>query len=205
MKQDLTPEKLTLRYSVVSMLFLALSGFEGMLMRSQLLHPDSPIMDAEHYYAMLTAHPMVGIYGFAYMAVMGAFFYLVPKLLNKQLFSLRLANINMWMHIVGVLTVWFAAFYFKFASLYTLYWPLPVMRFAPIGVAVYAIGLVIIELSVLVFIFNIAATVFKRTEGDLTSGMALKKLMLAAFGLDERTVARWWKNCLLYTSPSPRD
>jgi len=155
-----------------------------MLMRSQLLHPDSPLMDAEHFYAMLTVHPMVGIYGFVYMAVMGAFFYLVPKLLKKELFSLRLANINMWMHIVGVLTVWFAGYFFKFGSLYTIYWPLPVMRFGSMSVAVYAIGLIIIELSVLLFIFNIAATVFRRTEGDLTSGVAVKKLILAAFGFD---------------------
>ena len=184
MSNGLTPEKVTLRYAIVSMLFLALAGFEGMLMRSQLLHPVSGIMDNEHYYAMLTAHPMVGIYGFAYMAVMGAFLYLVPMLLKKEIFSLRLANINMWVHIAGVLTVWFAGFFFHFGSLYTLYWPLPVDRFSPISVATYAVGLFIIEVSVLMFIFNIATTVFKKTEGSLTSGMALKKLMLAAFGLD---------------------
>jgi len=194
MSQSLTPEKVTLRYAVVSMLFLGLAGFEGMLMRSQLLHPTSGIMDNEHYYAMLTAHPMVGIYGFAYMAVMGAFLYLVPMLLKKKIFSLKLANINMWVHIAGVLIVWFAGFYFHFAGLYTLYWPLPVERFTPISVATYAIGLFIIEISVLMIIFNIAATIFKKTEGSLTSGMALKKLMLAAFGLD--VIVRYFSSFL---------
>ena len=35
-------EKWTLRFAVVALLFLALSGFEGMLMRTQLAAPDAP-------------------------------------------------------------------------------------------------------------------------------------------------------------------
>ena len=184
MGKSLTPEVVTLRYAILSMLFLALSGFEGMMLRSFLLHPEADPEVYHHFYAVLTVHPIVGIYGFAYMAVMGAFLYLVPKLLEKNLFSLRLANINMWVHVAGVLIAWFSAFYFGFASLYTLYWPLPVVRFAPISVMVFGAGLFLIELSVLMFIFNIAATVFQKTETGLTAGMALKKLMMAAFGFD---------------------
>ena len=72
-------EKWTLRFAVVALLFLALSGFEGMLMRSQQydidsLHGMETLLNtirpggiepttAELYYAMLTAHPIVGIYG----------------------------------------------------------------------------------------------------------------------------------------------
>ena len=33
---------------------------------------------------MLTAHPIVGVYGFIYMAVFGAFYFLVPYLLVFQ-------------------------------------------------------------------------------------------------------------------------
>ena len=92
-------EKWTLRFAVVALLFLALSGFEGMLMRTQQydinsLHGMETFLNSirpgdiepttpELYYAMLTAHPIVGIYGFVYMAVFGAFYFLVPYLINK--------------------------------------------------------------------------------------------------------------------------
>ena len=82
-------EKWTLRFAVLALLFLALSGFEGMLMRTQLYAPDAlhgmeaalntirpgvaEPTSAEVYYSMLTAHPIVGVYGFIYMAVFGAF------------------------------------------------------------------------------------------------------------------------------------
>jgi hypothetical protein len=38
----------------------------------------------ELYFSMMTAHPIVGIYGFVYMAIMGAFYFLVPYLLGKE-------------------------------------------------------------------------------------------------------------------------
>lgn len=179
---SMTPERLTLRYVIVSMLFLAVAGVEGLLMRTQLLN--IPVFDSEHYYAMLTAHPIVGIYGWAYLAVAGAFYYLVPKLLNKQLYSIRLANINMWTFTVGVLIVWSSGFFLRFGALYTVYWPLPVDRFPPLSVATFAVGLFLVELSVLTFIFNISATILKRREGSLSSRRALKSLFASAFGLD---------------------
>ncbi|MCP4539281.1 MAG: cbb3-type cytochrome c oxidase subunit I, partial [Chloroflexi bacterium] len=94
-------EKWTLRFAVVGLLFLALSGFEGILMRAQLVAPEaldsmesalntvrltSEEPTSENlFYSMLTAHPVVGIYGFAYMCVMGAFYFLVPFLLKKEI------------------------------------------------------------------------------------------------------------------------
>ncbi|HID63776.1 MAG TPA: hypothetical protein EYP49_13715, partial [Anaerolineae bacterium] len=73
-------EKWTLRFVVVALVFLAMSGFEGILMRTQLVSPEtfeaieSVVMQvrpgggehstAELFYGMLTVHPIVGIYGF---------------------------------------------------------------------------------------------------------------------------------------------
>lgn len=192
----LTIEKISLRYAIISSLFLALAGIEGFLMRLELAHvPIIEWMESlggsvpsvesvyEHFYSIMTVHPVVGIYGWAYMAVMAAFLYLVPKLLNKTLFSLRLANINMWVHVSGVIIAWLGGFIFEYGSLYTLYWPLPVMRFPPAGTSVFAIGLFLIEISVLMFIFNIFATVIKRRGGSLNPGKALRWLFMEAFGL----------------------
>ena len=133
-------EKWTLRFAVVALLFLALSGFEGMLMRTQQydinsLHGMETFLNSirpgdiepttpELYYAMLTAHPIVGIYGFVYMAVFGAFYFLVPYLINKPVKHPKLVVINFWLQIIGVMTCWASGFFGLFNALYTLYWPL---------------------------------------------------------------------------------
>ncbi len=191
-KQAMTLQVLSLRYAVVSVLFLALAGIEGLFMRAQLSEIPVNIpgliaipMTPEHYYAMLTAHPLVGAYGWAYLAVFAAFYFLVPTLIKKPLYSMRLANGHMWMHIIGLLTVWSAGFFLKFGSLYTVYWPLPVMRFSPLSVVVFAVGLALVELSVLCFIFNIFATVLKSSNpGAMSKGAALRSLLMASFGVE---------------------
>lgn len=191
-KTSMTLQVLSLRYAVVAVVFLGLAGIEGLFMRSQLSNLSFSIpglitvpMASEHYYAMLTAHPLVGAYGWAYLAVFAAFYFLVPTLIKKPLYSIRLANVHMWIHIIGLLTVWSAGFFLKFGSLYTVYWPLPVARFSPISVVVFAVGLALVEFSVLCFIFNIFATVLRTSKPDaLTKGTALRSLLVASFGLD---------------------
>ncbi len=179
-REKLTLGRLTLRYAIVASLFLALSGIEGMMMRTRLLN--IPFIDELHYYAVMTVHPLVGTYGWAYMAVMGAFFYLVPTMLKRPLFSLRLAAANMWLHIAGVLTIWLSGFLFYYAPLYTIYWPLPVYFSSP-GAIVFSVGLIVTEISVLLFLFNIFATILGRFRPDLTAKAALVSLFVASFGL----------------------
>ncbi len=195
-KTAMSLQVLSLRYAVVSIVFLGLAGIEGLFMRTQLSDLSYSIpgllsvpMEPEHFYAMLTAHPLVGAYGWAYLAVFAAFYFLVPTLIKKPLFSIRLANGHMWMHIIGLLTVWSAGFFLKFGALYTVYWPLPVARFEPTSVLVFAVGLALVELSVLCFIFNIFATIVKKNPADSVTGKgALRSLLMASFGLD--TLAR---------------
>src|SRR5574340_1055976 len=132
-------EKWALRFAVVGLVWLAVNGFEGILMRTQLVAPQAtqgmeaainvlrPVgrepSTAEVFYSMLTAHPICGIYGFAYMCVMGAFYFLVPTLLKKEIRHKRLVPINFWLQLVSVFVAWGAGFFLLFNSLYTLYWP----------------------------------------------------------------------------------
>ncbi len=186
----------TLRYAVVGMLFLALSGFEGILMRLQLTWPGSlhgmeaflnnlrPVQGTseELYYAMLTAHPVVGIYGFAYLLVMGAFYFLVPFLLKTEIRHPRLVAVNFWLQIIGVLTCWTAGFFGLFNALYTLYWPLPVSydRVPLVGSVVFVTGAAMVMVNILLFSYNIFGTVFsKRNPGAYSLGQFLR----AAFGI----------------------
>lgn len=197
-------EKWTLRFAVAGLVFLAMAGFEGVLMRQQLLAPGSlqgvegffgifrpgghAAAPEDLFYAMLTAHPIVGIYGFAYMCVMGAFYFLVPFLLKKRIRYPKLVPLNFALQIAGVLTCWAAGFWGLFNSLYTLYWPLPVAydRVPLSGSIVFGLGLVLIEVNVLIFAFNLFATVLGANGGR---GYDLRSFLSAAFGIPR--LLRW--------------
>ena len=191
-------EKWTLCFAVVALLFLALSGFEGMLMRSQQydidsLHGMETFLNTlrpgdiepttpELYYAMLTAHPIVGIYGFVYMAVFGAFYFLVPYLINKPVKHPKLVVTNFWLQIIGVMVCWASGFFGLFNALYTLYWPLPVAfdRVPVIGSIFFMLGAAAIMVNILLFSYNIFKTVLsKNGDGSYTLGQFLR----AAFGI----------------------
>jgi cytochrome c oxidase subunit 1 len=88
----LTPmQKLTLRFVVVGLVFYGFAATEGMLMRICQIEPIS-LFSCDQYFGILTAHPLVGIFGSSYPLVFGTFLFLVPFLMKKPLWSYRLAN-----------------------------------------------------------------------------------------------------------------
>ena len=175
-------EKWTLRFAVVALLFLALSGLEGLLMRAQQydvnsLHGMEAVMNSvrpgaaeptqpELYYSMMSAHPIVGIYGFVYMAIMGAFYYLVPSLAGKKVRHPKLVPLNFFLQPIGVLICWSAGFFGFFSGLYTLYWPLPVSfeRMSAASTVAFAVGAAIIMVNILLFSFNLFSTVLSKSN-----------------------------------------
>ena len=191
-------EKWTLRFAVLALLFLALSGFEGMLMRTQLhdldaLHGMEEALNTirpgvatpsteDLYYSMLTAHPIVGVYGFIYMAVFGAFYFLVPYLLDKPIRHKRLLVTNFWLQIIGVMICWGSGFFGLFNSLYTLYWPLPVTydRVPLLGSIFFMVGAAIIMVNILIFAYNIFKTVLSRSD---SRSYSFFQFLRSAFGI----------------------
>jgi cytochrome c oxidase subunit 1 len=158
----------------------ALSGFESAL--SAVRVTEGEVTAADTFYAMLTAHPIVGIYGFAYMCVMGAFYFLVPYLLQTEIHHKRLVVLNFWLQIIGVSICWGAGFFLLFNALYTLYWPLPVAydHVPLLGSVLFGLGLVIIEINVLLFGYNLIRTVLRRGLGAARS---FGSYLSAAFGI----------------------
>jgi len=191
-------EKWTLRFAVVALLFLALSGFEGMLMRTQLydqdaLHGMEALLNnvrpgvaepgtEELFYSMLTAHPIVGVYGFIYMAVFGAFYFLVPYLLDKPVRHRKLVVTNFWLQIIGVMICWASGFFGLFNSLYTLYWPLPVSfdRTPVWGSVFFMVGAALIMVNILIFAFNIFKTVLSKSD---SKSYSFFQFLRSAFGI----------------------
>jgi cytochrome c oxidase subunit 1 len=191
-------EKWTLRFAVVGLLCLAVSGFEGLLMRLDLFNPAilGPMEDllnnirpvsetptqAEVFYSMLSAHPIVGIYGFAYMLVMGAFYFLVPFIVKKEIKHKILVPINFWLQIIGVVICWCSGFFLMFNALYTLYWPLPVAfdRVPVLGSIGFSIGAAIIMVNILLFSYNIFSTVLSKNG---TRAYSIPAFVRSAFGI----------------------
>ena len=94
---------------------------------------------ADQYFAILTAHPLVGIFGSTYLIVFGAFLFLVPFLMKKPIWSIKMANWNFILIAAGTLILWLSGFISHYAPLYTLYWPLPAdfTQFNPVGGAFF--------------------------------------------------------------------
>lgn len=180
----LTPtQKVTLRAVIVGILYYGLSALEGMMMRAHAITP-LPMLNDSHYFSVMTVHPIVGIFGSTYLVVFGAFTFLVPYLMKKPLYSIKLANATWMLIALGALMSWLGGFIFHYAPLYTLYWPLPVdfSQYDALGGLVFILGIALIMIGTLGFIYNIFATVFYTEEGHEKRPM--KPLLISALGID---------------------
>lgn len=179
-------QKVTLRAVVMAFLFYGLAAIEGMIMRTASIIPSIPPVygSPEHYFSIMTVHPIVGIFGSTYQLVFGAFMFLVPFLTKKPLYSVKLANWVWLLITVGTALSWIAAFAWNYAPLYTLYWPLPAdtEQFKTIGGIVFILGVALIMLGTFGFIYNIYATIFARVGAHQNKTM--KELLISGFGID---------------------
>ena len=176
--EGMTPmQKIALRFVVLGVLYYGLAAIEGMMMRVAEITP-IPAIDDSHFFSIMTVHPMVGIFGSTYMIVFGAFLFLVPFLMKKPIFSLKLANAS-WMLIGGgTFIMWLAGFIYSYAPLYTLYWPLPAdfAQFKIIGGLFYVVGVALIMVGTFLYSYNVFKTIMYTPEGwDKQPSMELFK------------------------------
>ncbi|MEA1897186.1 MAG: cbb3-type cytochrome c oxidase subunit I, partial [Bacteroidota bacterium] len=75
-------QKIALRMVIFGLVFYLLAVVEGMIMRIYQIQP-IPQIDSDQFFAIMTAHPLVGIFGSTYSIVFGAFLFLVPFLMKK--------------------------------------------------------------------------------------------------------------------------
>ena len=163
----LTPmQKLTLRFVVIGLIYFGFVVIEGMLMRLYEVKPLSFISESQ-FFAILTAHPLVGIFGSTYSIVCGAFLFLVPFLMKKPLWSIRLGNWTFILIAAGTFIFWFSGFVSHYAPLYTLYWPLPAdfSQFSVWGGTFFIVGIALVMVGTALFILNIFKTIAYTPEG----------------------------------------
>lgn len=164
----LTPmQKMTLRFVVVGLLYYGIVALEGMIMRMHLVKP-TDLVPTDQYFAIMTAHPLVGIFGSTYPIVLGAFLFLVPFLMKKPLWSITLANWTCGLVAVGTLIFWLSGFITHYAPLYTLYWPLPAdfTQFSVWGGAIFITGIALVMVGTVFFVINIFVTIGYTPEGS---------------------------------------
>jgi cytochrome c oxidase subunit 1 len=159
--ETLTPmQKLTLRFVVAGLVFYGMVVVEGNLMRLYEIKPLSFITE-DQFFAILTAHPLVGIFGSTYSIVCGAFLFLVPYLMKKPLWSIKMGNLTFIFIAAGTIIFWLAGYLTHYAPLYTLYWPLPAdfEQFSVWGGTFFIVGIAIVMVGTALFIINIFKTI----------------------------------------------
>jgi len=201
---SLTPmQKLILRFVVVGLIYYGFAVIEGMIMRIYQIEPIKAIPDFQ-YFAILTAHPLVGIFGSTYSLVFGAFLFLVPFLMKKPLWSFKLGNWTFLLITFGTLIFWLAGFISHYAPLYTLYWPLPAdfSQFNPLGGSFFIIGIALVMLGTVFFVINVFKTIAYTPEGwEKQPGGALLASAIGYSGL--RNLFRKKKEQVKHLVPLP--
>lgn len=124
-----------------------------------------------HYTEYIPGHVHMGTMGWVTMIVCASLYYMIPKISNTDLYSIRLANLNFWLVLVGQLlftvSLWIAGIqqgsmwkatgsdgtltYQFIDSLVALY---PYFKIRLLGGIIYFVG-------ILVFVYNIVMTVRK--------------------------------------------
>jgi cytochrome c oxidase subunit I len=163
----LTPmQKITLRFVVIGLVYYGFVVIEGMIMRLYEVIP-FPQVSHEQFFAIMTAHPLVGIFGSTYSLVFGAFLFLLPYIMKKPLWSIKLANWTLVMVGVGTFVFWAAGFLSHYAPLYTLYWPLPAdfTQFSVLGGTFFIVGIAMVMVGTVFFIINIFKTITYTPDG----------------------------------------
>lgn len=175
-------QKITLRFVVVGLIYYGFAVIEGMIMRMYQVEPVAAI-PSNQYFAILTAHPLVGIFGSTYSIVFGAFLFLVPFLMKKPIWSVKLANLTFLLIAIGTLVFWLAGFISHYSPLYTLYWPLPAdfTQFSVVGGTFFITGIALVMVGTIFFVINIFKTITYTPEGWEKQPSA--KLIGSALGL----------------------
>ena len=181
--ESLTPmQKLLLRFVVVGLVYYGFVIIEGMIMRIYEIKPFPQVTESQ-FFAILTAHPLVGIFGSTYSIVCGAFLFVVPFLMKKPLWSIKMGNWTFLLITIGTFIFWFAGFVSHYSPLYTLYWPLPAdfAQFSVWGGTFFILGIALVMVGTALFIINIFKTITFTPDGwdKQPSG----KLLADALGL----------------------
>ncbi len=85
-----------LKFLVVSVSFYGMSTFEGPMMSIKTVNSLS------HYTDWTIGHVHSGALGWVGMISIGAMYYLIPRLFNREIYSVKLIEMHFWMATIGI-------------------------------------------------------------------------------------------------------
>ena len=85
-----------LRLLIVSISFYGMSTFEGPMMAIKTVNALS------HYTDWTIGHVHSGALGWVALISMGSLYYLIPRLFNRELYSLKLVEVHFWTSTIGI-------------------------------------------------------------------------------------------------------
>ena len=85
-----------LRLLIVSISFYGMSTFEGPMMAIKTVNALS------HYTDWTIGHVHSGALGWVALISMGSMYYLIPRLFNRELYSLKLVEVHFWTATIGI-------------------------------------------------------------------------------------------------------
>jgi cytochrome c oxidase cbb3-type subunit 1 len=85
-----------LRLLIVSISFYGMSTFEGPMMAIKTVNALS------HYTDWTIGHVHSGALGWVALVSMGSMYYLIPRLFNRELYSLKLVEVHLWTATIGI-------------------------------------------------------------------------------------------------------
>jgi cbb3-type cytochrome c oxidase subunit I len=98
-----TGDQIALKFFIASGFYLILVALTGVLMGIQIMKPD--FLNSVRFDLLRPLHLQVMIFGWLSMVLMGAFYYIIPREVNRELFSPLLGNLHFILMHVGILGV----------------------------------------------------------------------------------------------------
>jgi len=86
-----------MKFIVLALAFYGLATFEGSMLAIKSVNVIS------HFTDWTVGHVHSGALGWNAMITFGTFYYLVPRLVGRELYSVRLANLHFWMALAGTM------------------------------------------------------------------------------------------------------
>lgn len=94
---DKVREDVILKFFVVAITAYGMSTFEGPMLSTKNLNAIA------HYTDWIPAHVHIGTLGWNGFMVFGMLYWMIPRIFNTKLYSLKLANIHFWIGTLGIL------------------------------------------------------------------------------------------------------
>ena len=134
-------------FKIVAKYFIA--AIASFVILNFLLLISYSIIGGHHFQPRILAITHVATLGWISMIIFGALFQLVPVVLEVKLFSEKLAEIQFWIYLFGVIGLVYCFWIFETGTLYIL-------------------SAIVLNLAMFIFAFNIVATLKKVKKWNLT-------------------------------------